>query len=179
MRLLATASPDFSSLVYCVAANVRPGCVTLGRPPRRTARVRLRGPRSQALPGRPLRRLATTSDEKSGLANTVHLRILTWILGRPVRPWMRLRTGKLLIFLFTALGLQRPRLEDTRSSKISSKTHERQFSPEGGRDTKRGNLRLTSAIAFSLRCQRKDQGRRVVGAVVDGVDGSLHVGVLP
>ncbi len=54
--------------------------------------------------------------------NTVHLRILTWILGRPVRPWMRLRTGKLLIFLFTALGLQRPRLEDTRSFKISSKT---------------------------------------------------------
>ena len=54
--------------------------------------------------------------------NTVHLMILTWILGRPVRPWMRLRTGKLLIFLFTALGLQRPRLEDTRSSKISSKT---------------------------------------------------------
>ena len=42
----------------------------LGRPPRRTARVRLRRPRSQALPGRPLRRLATTSDEKSGLEVT-------------------------------------------------------------------------------------------------------------
>ena len=54
-------------LVDCVAANIRPGFVTLGRPLRRTARVRLRGPRSQALPGRPLRRLATTSDEKSGL----------------------------------------------------------------------------------------------------------------
>ena len=61
-------SPHFSSLVYCVAANIRPGFVTLCRPPRRTARVRLRGPRSQALPGRLLRRLATTSDEKSGLA---------------------------------------------------------------------------------------------------------------
>ena len=60
-------SPHFSPLVYCVAANIRPGCVTLCRPPRRTARVRLRGPRSQALPGRLLRRLATTSDEKSGL----------------------------------------------------------------------------------------------------------------
>ncbi len=60
-------SPHFSSLVYYVAAIIRPGCVLLRRPPRRTARVRLRGPRSQALPGRPLRRLATTSDEKSGL----------------------------------------------------------------------------------------------------------------
>ena len=40
----------------------------LGRPPRRTARVRLRRPRSQALPGRRLRRLATTVDEKSGLS---------------------------------------------------------------------------------------------------------------
>ena len=63
-NLLAMVSnPHFSSLVCCVAAIIRPGC----RPPRRTARVRLRGPRSQALPGRPLRRLATTSDEKSGL----------------------------------------------------------------------------------------------------------------
>ncbi len=67
LRVKGRASPHFSSLVYCVAANIRPGCVTLSRPPRRTARVRLRGPRSQALPGRPLRRLATTSDEKSGL----------------------------------------------------------------------------------------------------------------
>ena len=57
-----------SSLVYYVAAIIRPGCVSLRRPPRRTARVRLRGPRSQALPGRPLRRLATTSGEKSGLS---------------------------------------------------------------------------------------------------------------
>ena len=61
------SSPDFSSLVYCAAAIIRPGCVTLGRPPRRTVKVRLRRPRSQALPGRPLQRLATTSDEKSGL----------------------------------------------------------------------------------------------------------------
>ena len=60
-------SPHFSSLVCCAAAIIRPGCVTLRRPPRRTARVRLRGPRSQALPGRPFRRLATTSDEKCGL----------------------------------------------------------------------------------------------------------------
>ena len=60
-------NPHFSSLVCCAAAIIRPGCVTLRRPPRRTARVRLRGPRSQALPGRPFRRLATTSDEKCGL----------------------------------------------------------------------------------------------------------------
>ena len=70
VRQITRTNPHFSSLVYCVAANIRPGCVTLGRPPRRTARLRLRGPRSQALPGRPLRRLATTSDEKSGL--TLH-----------------------------------------------------------------------------------------------------------
>ena len=73
-------NPHFSSLVYCVAAIIRPGCVTLRRPPRRTARVRLRGPRSQALPGRPLRRLATTSDEKSGLT-------VTWIPTRPRASW--------------------------------------------------------------------------------------------
>jgi len=60
-------NPHFSSLVYCAAAIIRPGCVALGRPPRRTVKVRLRRPRPQALPGRPLRRLATTSDEKSGL----------------------------------------------------------------------------------------------------------------
>ena len=60
-------NPHFSSLVYCVAAIIRPGCVMLGRPPRRTVKVRLRRPRSQALPGRRLRRLATTTDEKSGL----------------------------------------------------------------------------------------------------------------
>ena len=64
-------NPDFSSLVYCAAAIIRPGCVTLGRPPRRTVKVRLRWPRSQALPGRPLQRLATTSDEKSGLSPTL------------------------------------------------------------------------------------------------------------
>ena len=40
-------NPHFSSLVYCVAANIRPGCVTLCRPPRRTARVRLRGALSE------------------------------------------------------------------------------------------------------------------------------------
>ena len=68
---VSTANPDFSSLVDCVAANIRPGCVTLCRPPRRAARVRLRGPRSQALPGWPLRRLATTSDEKSGLTGSI------------------------------------------------------------------------------------------------------------
>ncbi len=45
---LAAASPHFSSLVYCAAAIIRPGCVTLGRPPRRTVKVRLRWPRSQA-----------------------------------------------------------------------------------------------------------------------------------
>ncbi len=60
-------SPHFSSLVYCAAAIIRPGRVTLGRPPRRTVKVRLRWPRSQALPGRPLPRLTTTSDEKFGL----------------------------------------------------------------------------------------------------------------
>ncbi len=62
------ANPHFSSPVYYVAAIIRPGCVSLGRPPRRTVQVRLRRPRSQALPGRPLRRLATTGDEKCGLS---------------------------------------------------------------------------------------------------------------
>ena len=36
------SSPHFSSLVYCDAAIIRPGCVMLGRPPRRTVQVRLR-----------------------------------------------------------------------------------------------------------------------------------------
>ena len=41
----------------------RPDCVTLGRPPRRTARVRLRGPRSQALSERAFPRFATKTYE--------------------------------------------------------------------------------------------------------------------
>ncbi len=61
-------NPHFSSLVYCGPAIIRPGCVSLGRPSRRTVKVRLRWARSQALPGRPLWRLATTSDEKCGLS---------------------------------------------------------------------------------------------------------------
>ena len=71
---LTPTSPHFSSLVYCVAAIIHPGCVSLGRPPRRTVKVRLRRPRSQALPGRPLQRLATTSDEKFGLVIRRELR---------------------------------------------------------------------------------------------------------
>ena len=64
--LAGVLSPHSSSRVYCGAAIIRPGCVTLCRPSRRTVQVRLRGPRSQALPGPPFRRLATTTDEKCG-----------------------------------------------------------------------------------------------------------------
>ncbi len=80
-------NPHFSSPVYYVAAIIRPGCVSLGRPPRRTVQVRLRRPRSQALPGRPLRRLATTGDEKCGLRVCAKI---TWHFGisdsRHLRP---------------------------------------------------------------------------------------------
>jgi len=60
-------SPHFSSPVYYGAAIIRPGCVSLGRPHRRNVKVRLRWPRSQALPGRRLGRLATTGGEESRL----------------------------------------------------------------------------------------------------------------
>ena len=56
--------------------------------------------------------------------NAVHLRrilILAWVLGgRVLRA--RLRVGNLLTFRLTALGLWRPRLDTTRSSKSSSRT---------------------------------------------------------
>ena len=68
-RVEERTNPHFSSPVYYVAAIIRPGCVSLGRPPRRTVQVRLRRPRSQALPGRHLRRLTTTGDEKCGLTS--------------------------------------------------------------------------------------------------------------
>ena len=56
--------------------------------------------------------------------NTLHLIILmrcsiSWIEGE--FGWFR-RTGKPLIFRLTARGLRRPRLETTRSSRISSST---------------------------------------------------------
>ena len=53
----STASPQSSALAVLCSVGL----------PRCTVKVRLRRPWSQALPGRPLRRLATTSDEKSGL----------------------------------------------------------------------------------------------------------------
>ena len=64
---VAESSPHFSHPVCCEAAIIRPDCVMLRRPPRRTVKVRLRGPRSQALSGRRFRPLATTGYEKCGL----------------------------------------------------------------------------------------------------------------
>ena len=60
----------------------------------------------------------------SASPNTLHLIILmrcsiSWIEGE--FGWFR-RTGKPLIFRLTARGLRRPRLETTRSSRISSST---------------------------------------------------------
>ncbi len=43
---------------------IRPDCVALLRPPRRTARVRLRGPRSRALSDRPFRRVTRVSRDE-------------------------------------------------------------------------------------------------------------------
>ena len=52
-RICGSATSLISWLVSCVAANIRPGFVTLRRPPRRTARVRLRGLATSGLGRKP------------------------------------------------------------------------------------------------------------------------------
>ncbi len=54
--------------VYCSVGTPRPDCVTLGRPPQRTARVRFRGPRSQAWSGQLFHHFVTKTYAFSGLA---------------------------------------------------------------------------------------------------------------
>ncbi len=73
-------NPHLSLLLYRVAANIRPGCAKLCGPPRRLSEydcgARHEWYQSQALPGRPLWRLATTSDEKCGPSATFHNKMM-------------------------------------------------------------------------------------------------------